>query len=627
MSPIQRPDDPSPRPVPVPVPAAAPIPEPEGPVAPFTKAMFQLQDALGGRYAVRAELGKGGMGVVYLAREVALNRLVAIKILPPAKATEQRRERFVREARLAAQLTHQHIVRIYGVEEAGPFVCYVMEYIKGETVAQRIERRGKLPVGEATRILHEVADAVRCAHEHGIIHRDLKPQNILLDDQGRAHVVDFGIARALDEIPSPGAGHTFGSYKYMSPEQAAAKPTDHRSDIYSLGALGYAMAMGVPPFLGTMEEVLEQHITTPAPVLTAFNQYHDQTLMRAVARCLAKRPDDRYQSAAELDHDLVRAPELTGRVPDALGYFVERLKRITSGAGVPAALAVAVFLSGLAGALLRSRWGDAVWELVGLGLAAASPVLLALPALWKVVRAGVGQLEIIDAITVDMADQASKAGGGDAGGTLRKVLETGSKVLKVITMVTWTVAILGLVVMFFWPDLPEFPALIAVSWGGMIGLAAALLRMPVEWFLARPQNARWLQFWGTAPAGWLVELMGIAARPRKPAFQRQPAALPAAAGSPRLRDVLQRSDTCIRRGERTLEDLTARGRAGKSATADQSAVQGALAARLAELRGRRERLRSGDAASDPGSVTRDIEAALELCTVIDALIEGLELGG
>ncbi len=249
------------------------------------ESMLALQEALAGRYVLERELGRGGMGIVYLAWDTALERLVALKILPPAIATQPRRERFLREARIAARLRHDNIVPIHSVDEAGPFVYYTMEYVRGETLYDRIVTEGPLPVGEVTRILHDVARAVHYAHTRGVTHRDLKPQNILIErESGRPYVADFGLARVMSDRPPAGGGRTFGTFPYMSPEQAAGLPADHRSDIYSLGVVGYVMATGRPLFTGTVKEVLEQHMVTPAPPLPVVGLHLDTTLARAVGR-------------------------------------------------------------------------------------------------------------------------------------------------------------------------------------------------------------------------------------------------------------------------------------------------------------------------------------------------------
>src|SRR4029079_16490590 len=212
---------------------------------------LELQAALAGEYSLQRELGRGGMGIVYLARDVQLDRDVAIKVLPSHLArTAESRERFLREARTAAGLSHPHIVPIHRVGESGGFVYFVMSYVEGETLGERLRREGPLPPADATRVLREVAWALASAHGRGIVHRDVKPDNILLEaGTGRALVTDFGIAHGGGELgPDTDPGKIMGTAHFMSPEQAASEPVDGRSDIYSLGVVGYLAVSGRLPF-------------------------------------------------------------------------------------------------------------------------------------------------------------------------------------------------------------------------------------------------------------------------------------------------------------------------------------------------------------------------------------------
>src|SRR5687768_5071959 len=212
---------------------------------------LDLQAALAGEYSLQRELGRGGMGVVYLARDVQLDRDVAIKVLPAHLAREPAaRERFLREARMAAGLSHPHIVPIHRVSEAAGFVFFVMSYVEGESLGERLRTRGPLPPAEAMRVLREVAWALAYAHGRGIVHRDVKPDNILLEARtGRALVTDFGIAhggRDPGVVTDP--GKMMGTAQFMSPEQAAMQSIDGRSDIYALGVVGFLAVSGRLPF-------------------------------------------------------------------------------------------------------------------------------------------------------------------------------------------------------------------------------------------------------------------------------------------------------------------------------------------------------------------------------------------
>jgi serine/threonine-protein kinase len=267
----------------------------------------RLGEALGDAYTIEGEVGRGGMGVVYRARDERLQRRVAIKVLPPELAFQKDiRERFTREAQTAAKLSHPHIVPIHTVGEGQGLVYFVMGYVDGESVAARIRRRGKLPIDEARRIMSEAADALSAAHALSIIHRDIKPDNILLEgSRGRVMVTDFGIAKALSSTSGAtltGAGVAIGTPAFMSPEQAAGeREIDGRSDVYSLGVVSYQMLTGELPFTApTVAGILMKQITEPAPDLRRHRPDVPEDLALAVSRCLEKDPENRWPSADSL---------------------------------------------------------------------------------------------------------------------------------------------------------------------------------------------------------------------------------------------------------------------------------------------------------------------------------------
>src|SRR6266571_505820 len=257
----------------------------------------RLIEALGKSYTVEGEIGRGGMGVVFNARDERLKRHVAIKVLPPELAfRDEIRLRFLREAETAARLSHPHIVPIHSVGE-GPdgLVYFVMAYVDGESLAAKLKRRGRLPPDESRRIIQETADALGAAHALGIIHRDVKPDNILLEgSRGRVVVTDFGIAKALSS--------TTGPAHYMSPEQAAGdREIDGRSDIYSLGVVAYQTLTGELPFHApTVPGILMKHITERAPLITDKRADIPEDLAACVMRCLEKDPEDRWPTADAL---------------------------------------------------------------------------------------------------------------------------------------------------------------------------------------------------------------------------------------------------------------------------------------------------------------------------------------
>ncbi|HTR79024.1 MAG TPA: serine/threonine-protein kinase, partial [Gemmatimonadaceae bacterium] len=258
-----------------------------------------FQRALAGRYSIDREIGRGGMGVVYLAKEVHLDRPVAIKLLPPEKAGDAAlRERFLREARMAAKLSHPNIVPIHSVEEGAEFVFYVMAYVEGVTLTDRVRARGPLSGSDGTRVLREVAWALAYAHEHGLVHRDVKPDNILLEtDSGRVLVVDFGIAAARGDA----RGAVTGTPEFMSPEQALGKEVDARSDLYSLGVTAFYAFSARLPFEGrTPTEILAKHAVEAPPSLAALGLAVPRRVAALVDRCMSKSPADRPQSALAL---------------------------------------------------------------------------------------------------------------------------------------------------------------------------------------------------------------------------------------------------------------------------------------------------------------------------------------
>jgi serine/threonine protein kinase len=273
-----------------------------------TSLASRLGQALGDAYTIEGEIGRGGMGVVYRARDERLQRRVAIKVLPPELAFQDEiRQRFMREAQTAARLSHPHIVPIHGVDEGGGLVYFVMGLVDGESLGARIKRRGHLPAEEVRRIMKETADALSAAHAFSVVHRDIKPDNILLEGtRGRVMVTDFGIAKALSAAGSgatlTGAGVAIGTPAYMSPEQAAGeREIDGRSDVYSLGIVAYQMVTGELPFQApTVAGILMKQITEPAPMVTLKRPDVPEDLALAISRCLEKDPENRWPTADAL---------------------------------------------------------------------------------------------------------------------------------------------------------------------------------------------------------------------------------------------------------------------------------------------------------------------------------------
>lgn len=274
-----------------------PVPEPDSEV----NELEVVREALQEDYHIISELGRGGMAVVYRAHEKQLDREVALKVLPSSLGFDAEFvERFQREARTAAKLEHPNIIPIYRVGKAGRVIYFTMKLLRGKSLAELVDERGPISVGETKRILSETAGALGYAHKHEIVHRDIKPDNILLDDSGHAIVTDFGIAKAATGSRLTGTGMAIGTPHYMSPEQARAQPLDGRSDIYSLGVVTYQCLLGKVPF--DAEDAFSigyKHITEPLPdpgVLTP-----EQRELFEIIKCMmAKEPADRFQNSGQL---------------------------------------------------------------------------------------------------------------------------------------------------------------------------------------------------------------------------------------------------------------------------------------------------------------------------------------
>jgi len=300
----------------------------------------RLKDALGNDYTIEGEIGRGGMGVVFRARDERLQRRIAIKVLPPELAFQREiRERFTREAQTSARLAHPHIVPIHDVGEGNGLVYFIMGLVEGESLGARLKRRGRLPAEEARRIMRETADALSAAHAFSVIHRDIKPDNILLEGtRGRVMVTDFGIAKALSGSTGAtltGAGIAIGTPQFMSPEQAAGERTlDGRSDIYSLGVVTYQMLTGELPFNApTVAGVLMKQITEPAPIIHETHPGTPEDLSLAVARCLEKDPENRWPTADALRRAL-ESRNVGGYRPT--GPVTAARRPPTAGRGAPA---------------------------------------------------------------------------------------------------------------------------------------------------------------------------------------------------------------------------------------------------------------------------------------------------
>ncbi|MHB8657505.1 MAG: protein kinase domain-containing protein [Solirubrobacteraceae bacterium] len=325
-----------------------------------------LGTTLSGRYRLDARIGAGGMSTVYRALDETLQRPVAIKLMNREVAADSDQlERFRREARAVAQLSHPHVVGVIdaGEDEGRPYI--VFEYVEGETLKDRIRRLGRLPIAEAVAYAIEIARALGAAHARHIVHRDVKPQNVLLDEDGSAKVTDFGIARTLDEEGLTVAGRVLGTTDYVSPEQALGQHVTGQSDLYSLGIVLYEMLTGEVPFKGENQvAVAMKHVREALPDVRGKRPEISAALAALVETATAKQIEDRYADDAELIADLedvlaieaARAGSATGEVTTVLRTLSSQKQR-----RVPFPIRHRVVATALALVVLATAGGVAVW--------------------------------------------------------------------------------------------------------------------------------------------------------------------------------------------------------------------------------------------------------------------------
>ena len=313
-----------------------------------------LTAALADRYRVERELGRGGMAIVYLARDLRHDRPIALKVLRPELAASLGPERFLQEIRIAARLQHPHILPVHDSGEAGTGeaggtrLWYTMPYVAGESLRHRLTREGQLPVDRAVRIASQVLSALAYAHAHGVIHRDIKPENILLEGD-EAMVADFGVARAISAAGQERlteTGLALGTPTYMSPEQATgSRELDGRSDLYAVGCVLYEMLAGAPPFVGvTAQQLLARHAMDPVPPLRTVRATVPDAVERSVMRALAKVPADRFATGAEFAESLA-GDRATAVTPSPTAPARARRRTVAlAAAGIGLGLALAGYL-------------------------------------------------------------------------------------------------------------------------------------------------------------------------------------------------------------------------------------------------------------------------------------------
>ena len=270
--------------------------------------LAQLREALGSDYRVDKLIGEGGFGRVYSGEDTRLGRAVAIKVIRPDLAGARAFvDRFRKEGTALAKFRHPGIVPIYDIREHGPLIYYIMPLIEGDTLRAKLDQRGRLSPKETQRVLIELCDCLAATHRAGIVHRDIKPDNVILEGMlGSALLMDFGIAKSMEDYSATSSGLMVGTPTYMSPEQAAGDDiVDKRSDIYSVGVLAYHMLTGRPPFVGrTAQQVITGHVSERPQAIRKMNPSVPYALATAIERCLEKRPEDRFQDAMQLSEAL-----------------------------------------------------------------------------------------------------------------------------------------------------------------------------------------------------------------------------------------------------------------------------------------------------------------------------------
>jgi tetratricopeptide (TPR) repeat protein len=386
------------------------------PLTPVADRTADLQAALADRYRLEGQLGRGGMATVYRTHDLRHDRPVALKVFHPELAPALG-ERFVHEIRIAAKLSHPHILTVHDSGESAGLLWYTMPLVEGESLRQRLAREGELPVDDAVRIARTVAEALAHAHARGVVHRDIKPENILLF-AGEPMVADFGIALALDRVGGERltqTGFSLGTPVYMSPEQACAAPRiDGRSDIYSLGCVLYEMLAGEPPFTGsTPQAIVAKRLSQPAPSLRTVREV-PEALDQIVQRALARNPADRFMTADEFALAIAEAAAARPMITTSTRQPRSRTSRRTLA---------------LAGMLLLGLAAGAAWLVLARRPPPAVPTRLAVlpfavPAGGSYAYLAQGMVDLLSRnlsgaeamVTVDPGRVMSAAGRGDAGG-------------------------------------------------------------------------------------------------------------------------------------------------------------------------------------------------------------------
>ena len=590
-------------------------------------SFLEFQTAVVGRYAIERELGRGGMGIVFLARDLRLERVVAVKLLPPDRARDAAaRERFLREARMAAQLSHPNIIPIHAVEEFGDFVFFVMSFVDGETLGARVRREGALKPHDAARILREVAWALAYAHGQGVVHRDVKPDNILLErGSGRALVADFGIARSVQAYALSGEHELVGTPEYMSPEQATGDALDGRSDLYSLGVVGYYALSGRLPFTAaSVAGLLAQHAGQAPPPLVVPGA--PGSLLAAVERCLQKGVAERFQSGEELAAALSTGLDATRELPVPIRAFLTegRLQAQSQYVApfIGAALIVPLGLQRLLAAVFSGtppavfRTGVVVVGGVLFAAALASPAVLGLRSLRRLLSAGYRHEDLVRGLALEVARRREEQAfaGGEGPSRWERLMR--AKMYAALGLAALTGAAAFVV---------PYPAVLVVfalfGLSGAAAVATGIAALAASRSRLENPDERRLKFWKGRIGRWLFKLARIGL-PRG-------MMAPAAADRP----------TEVALGFAALDLFEALPKETRQQLGDLPAVVRGLEERVRRLRGKGQEARLGEAlgalemirfdllrlqggVGTMDGLTADLGAARQIGELVDALLEG-----
>ena len=477
--------------------------------APDITEIDMVRQELSEEYEIVEELGRGGMAIVFKAKEKQLDREVAIKVLPFSLAFDKEFvERFQREARTSARLEHPNIIPIYRVGKAGRIIYFVMKFLRGKPLSTVLTARGSLPPAEIKKILAEVGRALAYAHKKEIVHRDIKPDNIMFDEHGHAVVTDFGIAKAASGGKLTGTGMSIGTPHYMSPEQAKAQPLDGRSDLYSLGVVAFYVLSGQLPFNAVTDaEFLVQHIAEPAPSLATVVPLVPPRVAQIVDRCLSKEAWARFADAASLVRALADAVE-PPPVPLAVRAFLVRSAHLDGPALIHGFITGAMLLPATIAAWL-SATTMTVRGLATAALVAALivPVGVAVSRARRLLLAGQNRGELVAALAARQARRREElvfAYGPRAVG-----LERAIAWLARVSILVAGAAVAGMSdAITVPPDLETLLPAIAVVGGVTALLTATVARARTEQ-RTDPRGERRLRFWRGAPGRWLFRIAGV----------------------------------------------------------------------------------------------------------------------